>query len=41
VAERLWRDGLYLPSSPKLTERDIDFVAGRVRAALGAEVQAR
>jgi len=40
VAERLWRDGLYLPSSPKLTDREIDFVADRVRAALGAGVTA-
>jgi perosamine synthetase len=40
VAERLWRDGLYLPSSTKLTEKDIDFVADRVRSALGAAVQA-
>jgi len=40
VAERLWRDGLYLPSSTKLTETDIDFVADRVRSALGATVKA-
>jgi perosamine synthetase len=40
VAERLWRDGLYLPSSTKLTDTEIDFVADRVRAALGAAVQA-
>ena len=34
VAERLWRDGLYLPSSPKLTDAQIDFVADRLQAAL-------
>jgi perosamine synthetase len=40
VAERLWRDGLYLPSSTRLTDDQIDFVAARVRAALGQGVSA-
>jgi perosamine synthetase len=40
VAERLWRDGLYLPSSTRLTDDQIDLVAASVRAALGAGVSA-
>jgi perosamine synthetase len=40
VAERLWRDGLYLPSSTKLTEQEIDFVSDRVRAVLASGVAA-
>lgn len=33
VAERLWRTGLYLPSSPTLTENEIAVVAGAIRSA--------
>ena len=33
VAERLWQDGLYLPSSPLLTEKQIQFVCEKVAGA--------
>lgn len=36
VTERLARHGLYLPSSPTLTEGEVEYVAGAVRAAVAA-----
>jgi perosamine synthetase len=33
VADRLWENGLYLPSSPSLTQTQIEEVAGRIREA--------
>jgi len=33
VADRLWETGLYLPSSPNLTDRDLDQIADGVRSA--------
>jgi perosamine synthetase len=35
VAERLWRSGLYLPSSPLLRDEQIDFICGAVRSFFG------
>jgi perosamine synthetase len=35
VAEELGRTGLYLPSGPRLSEDDIAYVAGAIRAAAG------
>ena len=34
ISERLGRRGLYLPSSPSLSEQDVEGVCGAVRAAL-------
>jgi len=34
VADRLWEDGFYLPSSPLLTENQIMQVASSLRRAL-------
>jgi perosamine synthetase len=31
VAEELWRTGFYLPSSPQLSEEEIDFICGTIR----------
>jgi len=40
VADRLWRDGLYLPSSLNLTEDQIEFIAASIRqTAAGADRQ--
>jgi perosamine synthetase len=33
VADRLWEDGMYLPSSLTLTAEQIQTIADRVRAA--------
>lgn len=38
VAERLWRQGLYLPSSPRLTDDQIAYVASTIGAALSPSV---
>lgn len=35
VAERLWTSGLYLPSSPQLTEDQIAFIAESIRTPRG------
>jgi perosamine synthetase len=35
VADRLWRDGIYLPSSHSLTREDVGKVAAAVRKSLG------
>jgi perosamine synthetase len=43
VAERLWANGFYLPSSPKLTEHTIAQIAGNIRriaARSGVKVSA-
>jgi perosamine synthetase len=36
VAERLWRTGLYLPSTVTLTEAEISTIADRIRALVPA-----
>jgi perosamine synthetase len=33
VADRIWRTGLYLPSSPTLSDADIDVVVGAIASA--------
>jgi dTDP-4-amino-4,6-dideoxygalactose transaminase len=38
VAEELCRKGMYLPSGPALSERDIDLVAGEILRARAAAV---
>jgi perosamine synthetase len=35
VAEDLWQRGMYLPSSNKLGDADVDRVAGAIKAAAG------
>ena len=40
VAERLWANGFYLPSSPKLNEQTIEHIAETIRRiAAGSEVK--
>jgi perosamine synthetase len=34
VAEKLWQDGLYLPSTTNLSESQIEFICGRIESAL-------
>jgi perosamine synthetase len=38
VAESLWKRGLYLPSSPSLTEEELGYIAARVGDAVGVQV---
>jgi perosamine synthetase len=38
TAERLWRNGCYIPSSPLLTDEKIVLVAATISAALGVDV---
>jgi len=33
VADALWEDGVYLPSTTSLTDADLDYIAGQIRSA--------
>lgn len=33
VADALWQDGLYLPSTTSLTDADLDYIIGQIQAA--------
>ncbi len=37
VAEKMWNDGLYLPSSIKLTEKEIKFISAEIEKAVNTK----